>query len=370
MKKILLSLCLIYCLPSIALATVEFRFVTKASDGATEYPHDRVDQSYYLEDRVVMTVDDMDTIESVATSSGLPGIAIEFTESGQQRLSELSAENSGKTLAMLIEDQVVMLVPISQQINASRINFPIDTSMREVSQYVSMMNADKIESQRQQVVQNLTSEQEENVLSQRLNQQAANNNKPQVGIANKAEDFAKGLVGKKLLDFLLSNGVFILVGLVFILPILKKLFASIFSALLGLLKVDKSGAAQNLTKSLPLIISRNRTDESARDKGQRLLGDGNFIEAMKYLRPYCLQNPKDEQAKALLMNATAWSGVNQVSTKKSRRDDAHDARRRVEADRLRMGTSALDNAKQSVSSLKMDKTQALQMARSLLQKTK
>ena len=123
---------------------------------------------------------------------------------------------------------------------------------------------------------------------------------------------------------------------------------------------------KKVTRALPLDFSKNRIEESARDKGQRLIGDGRYVEALRYLGPYVRQNPNDLQAVALLSNAREWSGYNERSSRKKRKSSNQNTRRQQQSQRLRNRTTT-DTAKaQAKSSLKMNKEQALRMAQSII----
>lgn len=370
MKILRLILLILCCTPALVLASVEFRFITDEAEGAKEYLHDRIDESFFLEDSAVITVDDLKTVNSGFSDSGSPAISIEFSERGQQRFAQVTSQGANKTLALLLDDRVISRATIRGEINAPSVQLPLDASAREVAGYVMSINDELTQRDLKRLNQQQQSEARNNVLAERLNQQSEQRSNPSVDLAGQAEDFVKGLFGKKLLSLLFEYWFFLLFALVFFMPLVKKIFGLILSLVKSLVGFSGSDMGKKVTRVLPVDFSKNRSDESARDKGQRLLGDGRFVEALRYLRPYVLQNPNDQQAKALLTNAMEWSGYNERSSNKKRKSKNTNARRQQQqqSQRLRSRNTAATAKAQARSSLKMNKEQALRMAQSLINK--
>jgi len=366
MKIIRLVLWVLCLSPGLVLASVEFRFITDDSQGAKEYLHDRIDESYFLEEPAALTLNDLNTVNSGFSDSGSPAISIEFTEDGQQRFAQVTAQGANKTLAMLLDNRVIARAMIRGEINTSSVQLPLDASAREVAGYVMTINEALSEQNLKKLQAQQATQARENVLTERFNQESREVENPGVDLIGKAEDLAKGFFGKKLVALLIENWFFLIFALVFFMPLVKKIFGLLFTVAKSLAGLSGSDMGKKVTRALPLDFSKNRIEESARDKGQRLIGDGRYVEALRYLGPYVRQNPNDLQAVALLSNAREWSGYNERSSKKRRKSSNQNTQRQQQSQRLRNRTTTSTAKAQAKSSLKMSKEQALRMAQSII----
>ena len=366
MKIVRLVLWVLCLSPGLVSASVEFRFITDDSQGAKEYLHDRIDESYFLEEHAALGLDDLKTVNSGFSESGSPAISIEFTEVGQQRFAQVTSQAANKTLAMLLDNRVIARATIRGEINTPSVQLPLDASVREVAGYVMTINEALSERNLKKLQAQQATQARENILAERLNQESSEPGNSSVDLVGKAEDLAKGFFGKKLVALLFENWFFLIFALVFFMPLMKKIFGLLFTVAKSLAGLSGSDMGKKVTRALPLDFSKNRIEESARDKGQRLIGDGRYVEALRYLGPYVRQNPNDLQAVALLSNAREWSGYNERSSGKKRSTSNHSARRQQQSDQLRQRTTATSAVEQAKSSLKMNKEQALRMAQSII----
>jgi preprotein translocase subunit SecD len=124
MKKIalLISGCLIalaaFATNSHAAQLVEMRLVLdKSSDGAEQMTLDK--ETLFVQKTALL---DQTDLRSVAVSTNMPvaapqvGLVFLFTDKGAQRLAEVSRQNEGKRLAVVVDGQIVS-APVIQQIS-------------------------------------------------------------------------------------------------------------------------------------------------------------------------------------------------------------------------------------------------------------
>lgn len=125
MKILQLALWVLCCFPSLLQAAVdqniEFRFVTDSGESATEYVFFLGKKSYFIEDRVILSGADFNRIGNIKMPSGSSGLSFKLTNLAYNRFNRITTLSQGKTLAMLINDEIVTFIPIRGQINSNNI---------------------------------------------------------------------------------------------------------------------------------------------------------------------------------------------------------------------------------------------------------
>lgn len=132
------------------------------------------------------------------------------------------------------------------------------------------------------------------------------------GLEKVISQFIKEIVAGNALD-LFFYALPYLIGFIIFYSIFRKVIAGIFKGLSGTsgTVVDSSSG---LLGSFYDFMFNGAPKEEATDKAQRLLGDGKYREAAKFLRGYTKNNPHDEHAKALYEIATGTSSNNHKSS--------------------------------------------------------
>jgi len=127
------------------------------------------------------------------------------------------------------------------------------------------------------------------------------------GVQEVLQDFLTQLAAGRLMDVLFGLLPY-LIGLIIFYSIAKGILKSIFSGI---------SASKGAANSINTASEKFKFDfgfggslaEDPTDKAQRLLGDGEYIKAAKFLRGYLKSNPEDLHGKALYEIATDYAGA-------------------------------------------------------------
>lgn len=374
MKKLFLSTIVILLLPGLLQAAVEFRFVSESEQQGTQYSHDREDERYYLDDQVVLNAADIEAVSNSFTSGGVPSLALELTTSGRENLARLTSENVGKSLALLLGDRVIMVVGIGQTIDTRRVNLPVYASLEEITSYASKINAEIVLKEVVTPVAEKDTQPTRDAISDRLNRQSNQARDDGDIVLSKLKGFVSGLLANGAKDKFASLFPLLIVGLV-LWNILRSFIFGIFKKAKQQVGNPQRAKNKKASKLLTQILANKRsyTEESPTDKGQRLIGDGEYVQAIKFLRVHLKGHPNDVQAKALFINACEWSGLNQKrSTRQSKatRKVAEQLVKDQTRARLRSDTSMSDSKAQATMSSSLTKEQAMRMGKDLLNQFK
>lgn len=101
---------------------------------------------------------------------------------------------------------------------------------------------------------------------------------------------------------------------IFALLIFKNLLRGVLKVIIG---AKNSDAVDRVGEMGRYLTSRRNHEESVVDAAQRLLGDGQYNDAVKLLRKHAQDSSADPQIQALLNNAINWD----VSTRKIKRTE-------------------------------------------------
>lgn len=133
------------------------------------------------------------------------------------------------------------------------------------------------------------------------------------GLEKIINEFVKEIVKGNLVD-VFFNALPYLIGFFVVYTVFRNVVGGIFKSLSGGggSVVDSSSG---LLGSLYDFMFNGAPKEQATDKAQRLLGDGKYREAARFLRGYTKSNPHDEHAKALYEIATSTGDTNRSSVR-------------------------------------------------------
>lgn len=133
------------------------------------------------------------------------------------------------------------------------------------------------------------------------------------GFEKVVESLVKEFVKGNLIDLFFSVLPF-LIGFIIFYTIFKNVVAGIFKGV-GSVSGSVGDRSSGLLGSIYDFLFGQSFEEEPTDKAQRLLGDGEYLEAAKFLRGHLKSNTNDQHAKALYEIALNYSG-------NSRRNDS------------------------------------------------
>lgn len=136
LNKIFMFICVVLLLISCVVEkqhTIEFRLAyDEPGEGLTEYVFDKTGDVFYVEKGAHISNDNIVHASSIELSHGY-GVQIKFNDVGTEKFRELTGNNIGKRIAMILDDELVS-APIVR-----------DTITQGVAIIMGMFTADEAE---------------------------------------------------------------------------------------------------------------------------------------------------------------------------------------------------------------------------------
>lgn len=116
---------------------VEFKLAeTEISDSLTEVTYNLTGEKYYLHSKILLNENDISDAYAEEINS-YPAIHMLLNNEGKLKLTELTANNIGKRIAVVINGKFISAPIIRDTINAGKVLISGDLTSEEAKKYVS-----------------------------------------------------------------------------------------------------------------------------------------------------------------------------------------------------------------------------------------